>query len=268
MWGKKNDTDTDIDNIRLDGISDVYDKADGSVLSFVKFPNGDVLARSKCSFITQQASAGNAIYNTRPEIKTFVNYCLDNDLIPIFEYVAPTNRIVLQYDKPDLILIRVRDNNTGEYVDLGKFDEFTSKITMPNKFKFNNIDEIINESKTASGVEGWVFSSNNRLFKIKTEWYLKYHTLHTDVINRINLLIHSIIDGEIDDIIPQIDEDRKLYIDGVTHVINSVISDIHKRAMKLIDDEYTGDIRLFAINNKNNELFKYSILYINTGDMY
>jgi hypothetical protein len=38
-----------------------------------------------------------------------------------FEYVSPMNRIVLRYLQEELILLRMRDNKTGEYLDLNDY---------------------------------------------------------------------------------------------------------------------------------------------------
>jgi hypothetical protein len=43
---------------------------------------------------------------------------LDNGIDATFEYVSPMNRIVLRHLQEELILLRMRDNKTGEYLDL------------------------------------------------------------------------------------------------------------------------------------------------------
>jgi hypothetical protein len=46
---------------------------------------------------------------------------LDNGIDATFEYVSPMNRIVLRYLQEELILLRMRDNKTGEYLDLNDY---------------------------------------------------------------------------------------------------------------------------------------------------
>ena len=65
-----------------------YAKEDGSITSFVKLPNGKVIARSKTSFESDQANRANAIYRTNDNLRKLVDNCLSNNIVPIFEYVA------------------------------------------------------------------------------------------------------------------------------------------------------------------------------------
>ena len=81
-----------VDNYIID---EVYEKMDGSVVSFIKLPNGRVLGRSKMSFETDQANAANDVYNNNIDVKRLVDYFLENDITPIFEYVSHSNRIVI-----------------------------------------------------------------------------------------------------------------------------------------------------------------------------
>ena len=88
-------------------IKSVYNKEDGSVISFVKLPNNKVVAKSKASFDSYQANKANFIYNNDNDIKSFVDDMLDNDIVPIFEYVSPFNKIVINYTNDELILFRI-----------------------------------------------------------------------------------------------------------------------------------------------------------------
>ena len=80
-------------------VKSVYSKEDGSVGSFIRLPNGKVVAKSKMSFESDQARGMMSIYESDKKIKDFVNWSLDNNLVAVFEYVAPHNRIVLRYTK-------------------------------------------------------------------------------------------------------------------------------------------------------------------------
>ena len=83
---------TDLNKLK---IKSVYNKEDGSVISFVKLPNGKVVAKSKASFDSYQANKANFIYNNDNDIKSFVNDMLNSEIVPIFEYVSPFNKIVI-----------------------------------------------------------------------------------------------------------------------------------------------------------------------------
>ena len=102
----------------------VNNKEDGSIASFIQLPNGRIIGKSKMGFDNEQANGINRIYKTREDIYSFVNWCIENNIIPIFEYVSPSNRIVLKYLKEDLILLRMRDSITGKHIDIKDHQDY------------------------------------------------------------------------------------------------------------------------------------------------
>lgn len=106
-------------------IKSISNKEDGSIASFIKLPNGKIIGKSKIGFDNIQCAGINRIYKKNTDIKNFVNWAIDNDLVAIFEYVAPHNRIVLKYNDEELILLKIRDNNTGAYLNI---KDFTDKL--------------------------------------------------------------------------------------------------------------------------------------------
>jgi len=120
----------------------VNNKEDGSVASFIKLPNGSVYGKSKMSFESEQSIGITRIYQNNLDVKTFVDLCLDSDITAVFEYVAPHNRIVLRYSQEELILLRLRDNNTGKHIDIKDYlDKIGSIKVAPFKDDFNNLDD-------------------------------------------------------------------------------------------------------------------------------
>jgi T4 RnlA family RNA ligase len=205
-------------NVKDLKIKNVYIKEDGSVVSFIRLPNGRVLAKSKMSFDNDQADVSNQIYNSNSNIKKFVNWTLDNDITAIFEYVAPDNRVVLKYYERDLILLRLRDNNTGEYLDLDDFSDKLEGISVAKKIN-HVLDELIDLAKTEKDIEGWVVQFvSGKMIKIKTEWYHSLHHLIMEDIHRENILIGHILDGNIDDILSKIDLNDTSTIDRINHI--------------------------------------------------
>jgi RNA ligase len=45
-------------------------------------------------------------------------WCINEAITPIFEYVGPDNKIVLQYSEEKMILLAARHNISGEYISL------------------------------------------------------------------------------------------------------------------------------------------------------
>ena len=70
-----------------------------------------------CSYVAKIIPFGQN-YNKRSfnkEVKSLVDWALNNNIVPVFEYVSPNNRIVLRYPSEELILLRLRDNVTGKH---------------------------------------------------------------------------------------------------------------------------------------------------------
>jgi T4 RnlA family RNA ligase len=123
-------------------IKNIYNKEDGSIASFVRLPNGKVLGRSKTSFQSDQAIEIQKIYEKDGQIKQFVDFCIDEDIVPIFEYVSPTNRIVVPYANTELILLRMRDNKTGEYLNINDFAHKLDGISVAASLGEHTLDSI------------------------------------------------------------------------------------------------------------------------------
>jgi RNA ligase len=255
-------------------IKSIYNKEDGSIASFIKLPNGRVLARSKTSFISDQAIEIQKIYDKWPNVREFVNFCLDRDIVPVFEYVSPTNRIVLPYANTDLILLRMRDNKTGEYLDITDYTDKLDGITVAPS-ENHSLEELIELKDVVDGKEGWIVQfENGKMVKIKTKWYCDLHGLYTQDLNRENTLISLIIDEKIDDIIAQLGEDsnKREEVDVLVDVINKYIHDYTVEVDKLLSDwdATTGTEfykkKHFALKWSKNKYFPVAIGVINGKD--
>ena len=262
-------------------IKSIYNKEDGSIASFIQLPNGRVLARSKTSFISNQAIEIQKIYDRWPNIKSFVDFCLKGDIVPVFEYVAPTNRIVVPYANTDLILLRMRDNKTGKYLDLTNYVDKLEGITVAPSSN-HSLDELIELKDVVEGKEGWIVQfENGKMIKIKTQFYCDLHGLFTQELNRENTLISLIIDEKIDDIIAQLGEDsnKRGEVDNISDIINKEIELMSDGCDKLVDEfnelleirtKHGGTkahaVKDFAIKYSKTSLFPIAIGVINGKD--
>jgi T4 RnlA family RNA ligase len=248
-------------------IKNIFNKEDGSIASFIKLPNGNVVGKSKTSFESDQAIGIQKIYDEDKNIQRFVNWSLDNEIMPIFEYVSPQNRIVLSYANTKLILLRMRDNKTGEYLDINNFSKELDGISVVESEDGHTLDDLIELSKITQDKEGWVVQfQNGKMAKIKTPWYLERHSL-MDKVDRENTLIKMIVEENIDDVIAQLSEDspRRLEIRELSSIINSYI----KKTSDRVDDlllNYSGSKKDFAISYRNHKLFPIAIGVIGGKD--
>ena len=220
----------------------INNKEDGSIASFVKLPNGKVLGKSKMGFDNDQAVGINRVYKTNPHVKSFVDWCLNNNISPIFEYVSPDNRIVLRYPGQELILLRLRDNKTGRHIDIrDHLDKVKDIRIAPFEDDVKDLDHLIELTATQVDKEGSIVTCEDEFgrdffFKIKTPWYIERHGLLTEDIYREHIIIGYILDDKIDDILGQIPQDEKEAHDRINKIISIVKKALSKKVNEIQSD--------------------------------
>jgi RNA ligase len=242
----------------------VNNKEDGSIASFIQLPNGKIIGRSKMGFDNDQANGINKIYKTNKDVNSFVTWCLSQDIVPIFEYVAPYNRIVLRYSQEELILLRLRDNKTGKHIDIKDHLDKIGSIKIAPFEDDHTLDDLIEKSKTEAEREGWIVQfDNDHMVKIKTDWYCQRHGLLTNDIYREHIIIGYILDDKIDDILGQIPEDEKETHERIQKIISIVKREINNLVSQMTSayKEFVNsgvDKREYAINhNVESPIFHY-----------
>jgi len=248
-------------------IKNIYNKEDGSIASFIRLPNGKVLGKSKTSFQSDQAIEIQKIYDKDPNIKQFVDFCMDEGIDAIFEYVSPTNRIVVPYANTELILLRMRDNKTGEYLDINNYVDKLEGISVAASETGKTLEDLIDAAKIVDNKEGWIIQfENGKMVKKKSDWYIARHRLFTEDLNRENTLIGLILDETIDDVLAQIFEPvKKAEVEHIIDIVNKEIGRIAHQVDELMVN-YKGDRKEFAIKYQKNPMFSLAMGVINGKD--
>lgn len=190
-------------NLDLSKTSLVMAKEDGSLISsFVD--NGVLCFKSKTSISSQQ-SAEALQFMLRSDNSAMFQRVLElaeNGYTCNFEYVSPTNRIVLEYQDKAMVLLNVRHNTSGEYVPYQEiFKDGVLRKYLVRGYNFDTSNEdFVEEIRKMEGIEGFIFELQDGLkFKLKTNWYSALH--HTkDSINNNQRLFESIVAGASDDL--------------------------------------------------------------------
>lgn len=241
----------------------VNNKEDGSIASFIKLPNGKVVGKSKMGFDNDQAVGINKIYKTNRDVRAFVDWSLENDIVSIFEYVAPHNRIVLRYSKEELILLRLRDNKTGKHIDISEHLDKIGSIKIAPFEDDHTLDDLIEKSKSEVDKEGWIVQfDNDHMMKIKTDWYFQRHGLLTNDIYREHIIIGYILDYLIDDIIAQIPEDEVEAHQRINKIISIVKKSLRDKTDEIISayKDYVASgmsKKEYAISNRKDPNFPF-----------
>lgn len=177
-------------------------KRDGSMLTPVLLPNGELDFKTKKSFDSDVAKLAKEYVATLPR---FVEWCKDwcvAGYTPIFEFTHPDSEIVISYgDKPTLTLLAVRSIATGKYCPLTFSNGVECGVISNDHFESFNALEIAQDK--FEGEEGWVLelvdlkSLNSSRVKFKTQWYNDRHRL-LDLRERD--VADAVIEDKIDDL--------------------------------------------------------------------
>ena len=290
FWNLNETSETQYDNIINNyHIKAIHNKEDGSMVRFIRLPNNKVISKTKGSIDNEICVESNKIYITNKSVRQFIDWSLDNNIALIFEFVSPFNKIVLDYNETKLILLKARNNETGEYLDnwlvMSLFNKFRFGDVRinPNVMdssvdyyeQYDSIDELIELSKTIKYVEGWVINlvhkdtNEDYFIKLKTQWYFERHKLLTEDMVREDFIISKILDETIDDILCQLtdqDIEVKNKIDNIDKVIKNYILEKSVNVQLLLNvynTSYCNNIKDFAIKYKNDINFHHVINIIN-----
>lgn len=175
------------------------EKVDGSIIGLSRYPDGRWYFRTR-----GMAYAESAMPSGRPYIDAILE-CIgvkDIDELQdrlkiieastfIFEFVSPENRIVTRYEKPELVLLAVR-NATGEYPEYANGEMLTwfakclsqalkfDNVRACNMFSVKSLDDVNTLIDNLSDLqEGFVVldPKTGIRVKIKDLAYLKAHKL-------------------------------------------------------------------------------------------
>jgi RNA ligase len=124
------------------------------------------------------------------------------NVTPLFEYVSPANKIVIEYKEPKLVLTGMRNNFSGNYY-------------MPYKAPFEivpmygSIDgsmyDYIERARKQEGREGDIIRFvNGHMLKIKNDWYVRIHKTK-DLVRTERNIADIIINEQLDDVLPLLD---------------------------------------------------------------
>lgn len=176
------------ENVRWDTLTDVTDKIDGSMLSAVLQPFGQLAWKTKNSFYSDVAI--EASENASEEVTKLAKGCCEDGQTAIFEYTSPNNRVVIDYgSKPTFTLLAVRNMDTGEYASPETVRDIAAQFGVACVKSYSKtLDQLKQEMEERKDIEGYVLRFEaygmTQLIKIKTKNYLLQHRARTDLRTR------------------------------------------------------------------------------------
>lgn len=251
-------------NVNFNLTNSIMDKADGSLIS-TYMQNGKVKLKSKASLASEQAQASQKILEADDEFYSAVERFVKDGYTVNMEYVAPSNRIVLAYDRPQLIVLNIRDNDTGQYLspDLVKayaamdknhyaiiLKHWVKMVSIGETIlKYGSVQAFVDAIDTHEGIEGFVIGVGGMYVKLKCIWYLTRHRAK-DSINSTRRLFEAVLEEAIDDV-------RVLFFDDPVAIAR--INEVQEKTDKIYN-HLVATIEAFYAANKELDRKEYAIL--------
>lgn len=265
-------------NLDFSKVQHIAAKADGSLISsFVD--QGSLFFKSKTSISSDQAGSASALVREDKHNDLYhrltalghAGYTVN------MEYVAPTNRIVLAYQEPQLIVLNVRHNETGEYVDFAEIhaDPVLRKYMTEIYSVPENFQDFVDSTYDATDIEGYVvYMSDGTKFKLKTKWYVALHHTKDSITNNVRLF-EAVAAGSSDDLRTMFTDDawsqakilafEKAFLDNIgrmTHEILSAYEELHhcdrreyavKGQEKFVNEKFLFGVFMKIFGNGSHE---------------
>lgn len=150
-------------------IKNVTIKEDGYMFTYIKLPNNIITSQCKKGFFLDTNSYVNE-WLTDKYYNNFINYCLNNNIQPIFELIGNKYKRNVKYNDNKLVLIKLRNNKTGKYLNFKDID--TKNIDIIKHENFNNLNDIITSVKNKENFEGYVVHfEDDSMLKVKSDWW-------------------------------------------------------------------------------------------------
>ena len=173
-------------SLTANGGCQLIEKIDGSTLIVSKY-KGNLMIRTRGTTDATKLDNGHEIEILRQKYSYVfdkINLLIDTSYI--FEWVSPTNKIVINYgNEPELYLTAIIDHDGYDMVsqDVLDINAAAMGVKRPKTFNFNSIKEMLDGVEQLKGQEGLCVYCNwgQDIRKVKSAWYLACHHMRSEL---------------------------------------------------------------------------------------
>lgn len=221
----------------------LIEKIDGSTLIVSNF-RGEIIIRTRGTVDATKLDNGHEIAVLKARYPDA--FSPPPGLSYLFEWVSPSNRIVLDYgSEPDIYLTGIIDHEDYSLFEQTSLDcvAATRRWKRPKTYSFNSIAEMLKAVEAFNGVEGICVyhSKGQEIHKVKGASYLALHRMKSELGSQKRIVEAYILSGATDydsfrsyiqknfdfEIANQIDRDVQI-IAGNMMAVNAVIQEVGK----------------------------------------
>jgi len=251
-------SETQMANLDMSASHVIMEKMDGSMVRPLII-NGEVFLGTKMGVTDIGLDATKLLNNVQ---KNWLRSMVEINKTPIMEYISPANKIVIQYKEANLVILGVRDNLTGQY-ELPMYAPFDIVPTYGSLE--GNIEEYISRARQLQGREGDIIRfADGHMLKIKNDWYVRIHKTK-DMIRTERHILNIIINEEMDDLLPILDEDDTNTVKQYEKRFNAALGNVLGRLEGLVTIAKTlhgYDKKAIALEFAPNLIFKQDARFI------
>ena len=187
----------------------MMDKLDGSMIRQVRM-HGMVRLATKMG-VTDIAMEAEKLLDY--DHYTWLEDMMIDGFTPIFEYVAPTNKIVVEYAEPKLILTGVRETVSGEYRSLRQWDAPFELVRTDSSV--HDFDAYLTFKRGETNREGDIIRfADGHMVKVKNDWYVQIHKTK-DIVAVDRNIVELVLNETIDDTRAMLDPSDLVRVDNV-----------------------------------------------------
>lgn len=191
----------------------ILNKLDGSMIRPFRTSDGVFRIGTKMGE-TEVATGAARFFEENDNYFELASNLIAVGFTPIFEYMSPDNRIVIDYGiQPQLILTAVRDNISGKYQDYHALERLGLAFNVPfvgfQKFDPSNAQHLVDIVRNMTDIEGFVVRfRDGHMVKLKTDQYVAIHKAKDNLLYE-RLVVEMILNEKVDDILPYLVETDK-----------------------------------------------------------
>lgn len=246
--------ETDISVIDWSQPHSCHEKVDGSLVHPARI--GDRMVFMTRSGITPFAT--DALSFAEAHKARYLDLCrdaMDEGLLPLFEWCSGDRRkqrTVIAYDKPRLVLTRLRDQRSGRYSTSAETSVLAYRYGVPTAFTHSPVEDPVAFAemvRTMKGAEGFVvYFAGGAAVKVKALDYVLRSKAFDEIATEKNIIM-SILENREDDVLPFLLREDAVALSRFSTAVRQGLSqtakDIAERAAGLML-EVEGDRRAFA----------------------
>jgi RNA ligase len=230
--------------IDFDQRFDILDKLDGSMIHPVRV--GDELIWMTKMGVTDTARRAGAFAEANGYRRMALDLISDG-VTPIFEWMSPRDRIVVEYESESLVLTALRHTITGEYASREKMESVAARYGVPvvDQFRgdFQGIQAFQEHMAGREGEEGYIIRFHDgHMLKLKNAWYLRIHKIMEQIQFEKNVW-QLILDDAVDDILP--------YLPAVDREVLAEYADQFAGAVQVLAERVAHTAAKFAQSSAN-----------------